>query len=106
MEAFIEHEQDRGNKITTIRTSLVSVQAFLQYMVEEGIVSQATDIDTAVRHGLGFPAEKQGILAWADQMGAAKIVELLKPLEPLGEQFRATETLKECAKNGSALIDG
>jgi site-specific recombinase XerD len=39
VEAFIEHEQDRGNKITTIRTSLASVQAFLRYLVEEGIVS-------------------------------------------------------------------
>ena len=39
VEAFIEHEQDRGNKITTIRTSLVSVQAFLRYLVEEGIGS-------------------------------------------------------------------
>lgn len=39
MEAFIEHEQDRGNKITTIRTTFVGVQAFLHYLVEEEIVS-------------------------------------------------------------------
>ncbi|MGZ6210538.1 MAG: tyrosine-type recombinase/integrase [Syntrophales bacterium] len=39
VEAFIEHEQDRGNKITTIRTKLVSVQAFLRYLAEEEIVS-------------------------------------------------------------------
>ena len=39
VEAFIEHEQDRGNKITTIRTKLVGVQAFLRYLVEEEIVS-------------------------------------------------------------------
>jgi integrase/recombinase XerD len=39
VEAFIEQEQDRGIKITTIRTRLVSVQAFLRYLVEEGIVS-------------------------------------------------------------------
>ncbi|MFA6346249.1 MAG: tyrosine-type recombinase/integrase [Syntrophales bacterium] len=39
LEAFIEHEQDRGNKITTIRTKLVSVQAFLRYLMEEEIVS-------------------------------------------------------------------
>ena len=39
VEAFIEHEQDRGINITTIRTRLVSVQAFLRYLVEEGIVS-------------------------------------------------------------------
>jgi integrase/recombinase XerD len=42
VEAFIEHEQDRGNKITTIRTSLMSVQAFLRHLVEEGLVS--TDV--------------------------------------------------------------
>jgi integrase/recombinase XerD len=39
VEAFLEHEQDRGNNITTIRTKLVSVQAFLRYLVEEEIVS-------------------------------------------------------------------
>jgi site-specific recombinase XerC len=39
VEAFIEQEQDRGIKITTIRTRLVSVQAFLRYLLEEGIVS-------------------------------------------------------------------
>ncbi|MBU1056322.1 MAG: tyrosine-type recombinase/integrase [Proteobacteria bacterium] len=39
VEAFIEHEQDRGNMITTIRTKLVNVQAFLRYLLEEGIVS-------------------------------------------------------------------
>lgn len=39
VEAFIEHEQDRGIKITTIRTRLVCIHAFLRYMVEEGVVS-------------------------------------------------------------------
>jgi len=39
VEAFIEQEQDRGNKITTIRTKLVSVQAFLRYLAEEEVVS-------------------------------------------------------------------
>jgi len=35
---FIEHEQDRGIIITTIRTKLVCVRAFLRYLVEEEIV--------------------------------------------------------------------
>jgi integrase/recombinase XerD len=39
VEAFIEQEQDRGIKITTIRTRLVSVLAFLRHLVEEEIVS-------------------------------------------------------------------
>lgn len=40
VEAFIEHEQDRGIKITTIRMRLTGVQSFLRHMVEEGIVSR------------------------------------------------------------------
>jgi len=40
VEAFIEYEQDRGIKITTIRMRLTGVQSFLRHMVEEGIVSQ------------------------------------------------------------------
>ena len=39
VEAFIEREQDRGIKITTIRTRLVCIHAFLRYMVEEAVVS-------------------------------------------------------------------
>lgn len=39
VEAFIEREQDRGIKITTIRTKLVSILSFLRYWMEEGIVS-------------------------------------------------------------------
>ena len=39
VEAFIEYEQDRGIKITTIRTRLTGVQSFLRYLAEDGIVS-------------------------------------------------------------------
>ena len=39
VEAFIEHEQDRGIKITTIRMRLTGVQSFLRHLVEEEIVS-------------------------------------------------------------------
>ncbi|MCX5814615.1 MAG: tyrosine-type recombinase/integrase [Proteobacteria bacterium] len=38
VEGFIEHEQDRGIKITTIKTKLACVRAFLSYLVEEGII--------------------------------------------------------------------
>ena len=39
IEAFIEREQDRGINITTIRTRLVGILAFLRHWMEEGIVS-------------------------------------------------------------------
>jgi integrase/recombinase XerD len=38
VEAFLEREQDRGIMVTTIRTKLVCVRAFLRYLVDEEIV--------------------------------------------------------------------
>ena len=39
VEAFVEREQDRGLKITTIRVRLVCIYAFLRYLVEEGVIA-------------------------------------------------------------------
>jgi site-specific recombinase XerD len=39
LEAFIEHEQDRGMKLRTVRTYLAAVYTFLHFLSEEGIVS-------------------------------------------------------------------
>ena len=38
LEAFIEHEQDRGLKVTTVRTRLHSVFAFLRFLIEQDII--------------------------------------------------------------------
>lgn len=39
VEFFIEHEQDRGLKITSVRTRLMYIQTFLRYGIDEGFVS-------------------------------------------------------------------
>ncbi len=38
LEAFIEHEQDRGLRISTVRTRLHCVNAFLGYLIEAGVI--------------------------------------------------------------------
>ena len=38
LEAFIEHEQDRGLMISTVRTRLHCVNAFLGYLIEAGVI--------------------------------------------------------------------
>ena len=38
IEAFVEHEQDRGLKIVSVRTRLVAIYAFLHFLVERGVV--------------------------------------------------------------------
>ena len=39
LEGFIEHEQDRGLMLSTVRTRLHCVNAFLGYVIEAGVVS-------------------------------------------------------------------
>ncbi|MBU2622725.1 MAG: hypothetical protein KKD92_10450 [Proteobacteria bacterium] len=42
VESFLAHEQDRGLKITSVRTRLMYVHTFLRYGIDEGFVS--TDV--------------------------------------------------------------
>ena len=39
LEAFIEHEQDRGMHISTVRTRMASVIAFLHFLMEQDVLS-------------------------------------------------------------------
>ena len=41
LEAFIEYEQDRGLKISTVRTRLATLTAFLHLLIEQGVISGA-----------------------------------------------------------------
>ena len=40
LEAFIEHEQDRGLKVTTVRTRLNNLWAFLRFLIEQDIINE------------------------------------------------------------------
>jgi integrase/recombinase XerD len=39
LEAFIEHEQDRGLYISTVRTRMVSIVAFIHFLMDQDILS-------------------------------------------------------------------
>ena len=41
LEAFIEHEQDRGMNISTVRTKIACIIAFLHFLMEQDILSSA-----------------------------------------------------------------
>jgi integrase/recombinase XerD len=38
LEAFVEHEQDRGLRITTVRTRLACILAFLHFLMEQEVI--------------------------------------------------------------------
>jgi len=69
-------------------------------MLAEKIVRDVRDVDLGLIFGLGFPPFKGGLLYWADTIGAKKLLELIKPLEPLGARFQPTPLLLEMAKEG------
>jgi 3-hydroxyacyl-CoA dehydrogenase/enoyl-CoA hydratase/3-hydroxybutyryl-CoA epimerase/3-hydroxyacyl-CoA dehydrogenase/enoyl-CoA hydratase/3-hydroxybutyryl-CoA epimerase/enoyl-CoA isomerase len=74
-------------------------------ILEAKVVRDVRDVDLGLIFGVGFPPFKGGLLFWADTLGAAKIVELLKPLESLGPRAQPTPMLLEMAKSGKKFYD-
>ncbi len=69
-------------------------------MLDEKIVRDVRDVDLGLIFGLGFPPFQGGLLCWADTIGAKKLVEMVKPLAPLGQRFEPTPLLLEMAASG------
>ena len=73
-------------------------------LLEEKIVRDVRDVDLGLIFGLGFPPFKGGLLFWADTLGAAKILEMLKPLESLGDRWKPTPLLLGNGPNGQEVL--
>ena len=56
--------------------------------LEEGIVDSPGDVDLGVVLGLGFPAARDGILAWCDAEGPSRILDRLAALDAPGPSFQ------------------
>lgn len=69
-------------------------------MIEAGKIRDPGDIDLGAVLGLGFPASAGGLLRWADTLSAARIIDLLQPLQRLGPRMQPTTLLQEMAKLG------
>jgi 3-hydroxyacyl-CoA dehydrogenase/enoyl-CoA hydratase/3-hydroxybutyryl-CoA epimerase/3-hydroxyacyl-CoA dehydrogenase/enoyl-CoA hydratase/3-hydroxybutyryl-CoA epimerase/enoyl-CoA isomerase len=74
-------------------------------VLEDGLVRDARDVDLALIYGIGFPPFKGGLFFWADQLGAEKILDKLKPYAPLGKRFEPTKLLTKVAKSGGRFYD-
>lgn len=72
--------------------------------LEEGIVDSPADVDRGVVLGLGFPAERGGILSWCDAEGAAAIVRRLSAYDSLGAIFRPPGLLLQMADTGAVFF--
>jgi 3-hydroxyacyl-CoA dehydrogenase/enoyl-CoA hydratase/3-hydroxybutyryl-CoA epimerase/3-hydroxyacyl-CoA dehydrogenase/enoyl-CoA hydratase/3-hydroxybutyryl-CoA epimerase/enoyl-CoA isomerase len=84
----------------------LSDRMFLPMLIEasralaEGIARNPEDLDMSLILGIGFPPFRGGLLRWADSVGAAKVLEMLKPYEKLGKRFEPSPMLIELARTG------
>jgi len=67
-------------------------------LIEDGIVADVRDVDLGLIYGIGFPPFRGGLFCWADTIGAAALVEKLKPYAELGKRYEPTAMLLEYAK--------
>ncbi|HET6880456.1 MAG TPA: 3-hydroxyacyl-CoA dehydrogenase NAD-binding domain-containing protein, partial [Pirellulales bacterium] len=72
-------------------------------ILAEQKVRDPRDVDLGLIYGIGFPPFKGGLLFWADTIGAAKLIEMLKPYEPLGQRYQPTPMLADMAKSGESF---
>ncbi|UCE03878.1 MAG: enoyl-CoA hydratase/isomerase family protein [Candidatus Latescibacterota bacterium] len=70
--------------------------------LEEGIVSDARELDLALVFGIGFPPFRGGLLRYADERGVGEIVARLHELErELGPRFAPCEMLLRLAADAA-----
>ncbi len=89
----------------------ITLRLFLPMLIEatraleEEVVQDVRDVDIGLLYGLAFPASRGGILFWADRLGAATILELLKPFESLGKRMQPTRLMNHMAQTGTQFYD-
>jgi len=96
---WIETLPSSSTRVTAARLMLPMLLEATR-ILEEGKVRDPRDIDIAVLFGLGYPAEKGGLLYQADILGADGVLDVLRPLEVVGPRFRATSMLQDLASSG------
>lgn len=72
-------------------------------ILAEHKVRDPRDVDLGLIFGIGFPPFKGGLMFWADTIGAAKLIEMLKPYESLGPRYQPTPMLLEMAKENRSF---
>ncbi len=105
VEPYIRHRAQPEHDDLVLRL-LLPMLIEATRAIEDKVVSSTADVDVGVLFGLAFPSFRGGLLYWADQIGPRRILELLKPFEPLGKRMQPTEMLLSlAAHDGQFLVD-
>jgi 3-hydroxyacyl-CoA dehydrogenase/enoyl-CoA hydratase/3-hydroxybutyryl-CoA epimerase/3-hydroxyacyl-CoA dehydrogenase/enoyl-CoA hydratase/3-hydroxybutyryl-CoA epimerase/enoyl-CoA isomerase len=103
--------QPNASTLMVLTPQEITHRLFLPMLLEatralaEGIARNPEDLDMSLILGLGFPPFRGGLLRWADSLGAAKVLEMLRPFEELGKRFEPTDVLKESVRSGRGFYE-
>ncbi|HEY6565306.1 MAG TPA: 3-hydroxyacyl-CoA dehydrogenase NAD-binding domain-containing protein, partial [Pirellulaceae bacterium] len=101
----------RRAKSSALPAEQITDRLFLPMLVEasrvleERLVRHARDVDIGMIFGTGFPPFRGGLLFWADTMGAAKVIEKLKPFAAMGKRYQPTDLLTQIARDQRKFYD-
>ncbi|MCE5302576.1 MAG: 3-hydroxyacyl-CoA dehydrogenase [Planctomycetaceae bacterium] len=99
MRPWIVERPCPDQRVTTLRLLLPMVLEATR-LLDEGRVRDARDVDLAVLFGLGFPAEKGGLLWWADMLGVDEVLSSLMLIQASGASVQSTPMIRRLAANG------
>ena len=75
-------------------------------ILEEGIAGKPADIDLVTVHGIGFPRARDGLMFYADEIGAAAVLEMIEEFareDPVA--WKAAPLLRRLAQNGGRFAE-
>jgi 3-hydroxyacyl-CoA dehydrogenase/enoyl-CoA hydratase/3-hydroxybutyryl-CoA epimerase/3-hydroxyacyl-CoA dehydrogenase/enoyl-CoA hydratase/3-hydroxybutyryl-CoA epimerase/enoyl-CoA isomerase len=104
-------DESRGSAVRKFTADELTDRLFLPMLLEatrvmeDRLVSDVRDVDLALILGIGFPPFRGGLFFWADQIGAARIVEKLKPYARLGKRYEPTTMLTRLAQANARFYD-
>lgn len=74
-------------------------------ILEENKAQRPSDIDVVWLNGYGWPADKGGLMYYADMVGAPAILAKMEELAAEDAEFSPAKTLRSLAENGGKFID-
>lgn len=75
-------------------------------ILEENIAANSRDIDLVYLNGYGFPAERGGPMAWADDEGVTAIHQrLLQLTERFGAHWQPAALIERLARDNKRFVD-
>jgi len=99
-----------AEKITLPKERIV--EALIYPMINEGLkildenkAQRASDIDIVWLYGYGWPRNTGGLMYYGDQIGAQRILEIMKSLSLEDETIEISRLLIECSQNNTKFLD-